>query len=119
LAGDFSTGNPYIDVGKILSTKGACIMDWKTFFLKFFRNLVISIVLSVGILGLFGYLLGGKVGLVNMMYWGLGLGLLGGFSIGIGFIFQAKFWGEGDNYKLFPEWNWFIKKSDDNKNRDL
>lgn len=93
-------------------------MDWKTFFLKFFRNLVISIVLCVAGLGLFGYLLGGREGLVNMMYWGLALGLLGGFSYGIGFIFQAKFWGEDGNYKLFPEWNWFVKKSGDDHKPD-
>lgn len=93
-------------------------MKWKTFFILFFRNLVISVVFSVGLLGLLGYLLGGTVGLVNMMYWGLGLGLLGGFSFGIGMIFQAKFWGGEGNYKMFPEWNWFIKKSDDNQKRD-
>lgn len=93
-------------------------MDGKTFFLKFFRNLVVSIVLSVGILGLLGYLLGGTVGLVNMMYWGLALGLLGGFSWGIGMIFEAKFWGGEGNYELFPLWNWFIKKSDDDDKPD-
>ena len=93
-------------------------MNWKTFFIKFFRNVVISVVLSVVILGLLGYLLGGTVGLVNMAYWGLALGLLGGFSIGIGMIFQAKFWGGEGNYKIFPEWNWFIKKSDDEDKPD-
>jgi len=93
-------------------------MNWKTFFLLFFRNLLISVVLCVGILGLLGYLLGGAVGLVNMAYWGLALGLLGGFSWGIGMIFQAKFWGTGENYKMYPEWNWFIKNSDDDQKRD-
>lgn len=93
-------------------------MNWKTFFLKFFRNLVISVVLCVAVLGLLGYLVGGTVGLVNMMNWGLVLGLLGGFSFGIGMIFQAKFWGGEGNYKMFPEWNWFIKKSDDDQKRD-
>ena len=93
-------------------------MSWKTFFLKFFRNLGISIVYCVGILGLLGYLLGGTVGLVNMAFWGLALGLLGGFSIGLGMIFQAKFWGGEENYKMFPEWSWFIKKSDDDHNRN-
>jgi len=88
-------------------------MDWKTFFLKFFRNLVISIVLCIFVLGIFGYLLGGTEGLINMAYWGLGLGLLGGFSWGIGMIFEAKFWGGEGNYKFLPEWSWFIKKPDD------
>ena len=88
-------------------------MNWKTFFLKFFRNLVISLVLCVSVLGLLGYLLGGIVGLVNMAYWGLTLGLLGGFSWGIGMIFEARFWGGEGNYKFLPEWSWFVKKSED------
>jgi len=98
--------------------KGVHFMSWKTFFLKFFRNIGISIVFCVGILGLLGYLLGGTVGLVNMAFWGLALGLLGGFSIGLGMIFQAKFWGGEGNYKMFPEWRWFIKKSDDDYKRN-
>lgn len=88
-------------------------MNWKTFLIKFLRNVLVSVILCVGILGLMGYLLGGQAGLVNMVYWGLILGLLGGFSWGIGMIFEAKFWGGEGNYKLFPDWNWFIKKSDD------
>jgi len=87
-------------------------MNWKTFFLKFFRNVVISVVLCVIVFGLFGYLFGGMEGLVNMAYFGIALGLLGGFSFGIGMIFQAKFWGGDEHYKLLPEWTWFIKKSD-------
>jgi drug/metabolite transporter (DMT)-like permease len=98
--------------------KGVRAMNWKTFFLKFFRNLVISVVSCVAVLGLLGYLLGGTVGLINMAYWGLTLGLLGGFSWGIGMIFEAKFWGGEDNYKLFPLWNWFIKNSDDDHTPD-
>jgi hypothetical protein len=93
--------------------KGVHIMDWKIFLLKFIRNIVISVILCIVILGALGFLLGGTVGLVNMMYWGLVLGLLGGFSWGLGMIFQANFWGREGNYKMFPEWNWFIKKSDD------
>lgn len=93
-------------------------MDWKVFLLKFLRNLVISVLLCVAVLGLLGYLLGGQEGLVNMVYWGLALGLLGGFSWGLGMIFEAKFWGGEGNYKIFPEWSWFIKKSDDDKKND-
>jgi hypothetical protein len=87
-------------------------MNWKIFLLKFLRNVVIGVILGIVILGSFGFLLGGREGLVNMVYWGIALGLIGGFSSGIGIIFEAKFWGEG-NYKIFPEWNWFVKKSDD------
>ena len=88
-------------------------MNWKIFFLKFLRNIVISVVLCVILLGALGFALGGREGLINMVYWGLALGLLGGFSWGLGMIFEAKFWGGEGNYKIFPEWSWFIKKSDD------
>ncbi len=87
-------------------------MNWKTYFLRFLRNVVLGIVFSVVVLGVFGYLLGGKDGLVNMAYWGIALGVIGGFFSGIGVLFEADFWGKG-NYKIFPDWNWFIKKSDD------
>ena len=87
-------------------------MNWKTFFLKFFRNIVVGVILGVVVLGLFGYLLGGMEGLVNMVYWGVALGLIGGFSSGLGMIFEAKYWGEG-NYRMFPEWHLFVKKDDD------
>jgi len=91
-------------------------MNWKIFFLKFFRNLVLGVVIGVVVLGIFGYLLAGKEGMINMAYWGVALGLIGGFSSGLGIIFEAKFWGEG-NYKIFPEWNWFVKKSDDKEKK--
>jgi len=87
-------------------------MNWKVFFIKFFRNIVIGVLFGVIFLGGFGYLLAGSEGLVNMTYWGLALGLIGSFSSGLGMIFQAKFWSEEDNYKMFPDWIWFIKKSD-------
>lgn len=93
-------------------------MDRKTFFLKFLRNVIMSVVLCVLVLGAFGFALGGWEGLVNMVYWGLALGLLGGFSWGLGMIFEAKFWGGEGNYKMFPEWNWFIKKPDDDKKNE-
>ena len=88
-------------------------MNWKIFFIKFFRNVIFGVVFSVVALGLFGFILGGKEGLINMIYWGIALGLMGGFSAGIGVIFQADFYGKDENYQLLPEWNWFAKQSDD------
>jgi hypothetical protein len=43
-----------------------------------------------------------------MAGWGLILGLLGSVSSGLGMIFSANYWGEG-NYDKNPEWAWFIK----------
>ena len=93
-------------------------MDWKFFFFKFFRNLMLGILFGVLALGGFGYFLAGKEGMINMAYWGLALGLLGGFWAGIGVFFEAKVWGDGKNIAMFPEWNWFVKKSDENKHEN-
>lgn len=92
-------------------------MNWKPFLFKFLRNVVLGVVFSIVLLGAFGYLLGGREGLVNMVYWGIALGLIGGFFSGIGVMFEAGFWEKG-NFRIFPEWNWFIKKSDDDQSRD-
>ena len=90
-------------------------MNWKTFVIKFFRNLVLGILFGVVVLGAFGYFLAGREGMINMAYWGVALGLIGGFSTGVGVLFEAKMWGDGRNISMLPEWNWFVKKSEDEK----
>ena len=90
-------------------------MNWKIFFIKFFRNLILGVILGILLLGGFGYLLAGKEGMINMAYWGIALGLIGGFSSGLGIIFEARFWEDGKNVQILPEWNWFVKKSDNEK----
>jgi hypothetical protein len=44
------------------------------------------------VLGLFGYLLAGKEGFINLAYWGLALGFLGGISQGFAMLVGAHFW---------------------------
>lgn len=88
-------------------------MNWKILIFKFLRNVVVGLILGVVILSAFGYLLAGTDGMVNLAYWGFVLGLIGGFYSGLGMIFAAEFWGGNGNYKMFPEWNWFIRESDD------
>lgn len=68
-------------------------MNWKTFFLRFLRNVVLGILFGVVALGAFGYFLAGKEGMINMAYWGVALGLIGGFWAGLGVLFEAKVWG--------------------------
>ena len=91
-------------------------MNWKIFVFQFLRNVVLGVLIGVFALSLFGYLLAGKEGAVNMAYWGVALGLLGGFASGIGVLFEANYWGKGENIQNLPEWNWFIKQEDDPKN---
>ena len=43
-------------------------MNWKVFFLKFFRNIFLGVILGALALGLFGYLVGGQEGLINGAY---------------------------------------------------
>lgn len=43
-------------------------------------------------LGIFGFLLAGKEGFVNMVSWGLALGFLGSISMGFAMIVGAHFW---------------------------
>jgi len=93
-------------------------MNWKLFLVKFLRNIVVGTLLTMAILGMIGYLLGGMEGFNNMLRWGLILGLLGSFSSGLAMIVSAKYWGVDENYRYHPLWNWFIRKSDDDKKRD-
>lgn len=84
--------------------------------LKFLRNVIVGLVIGVVALSIFGYLLAGKEGAVNMAYWGIALGLLGSFASGIGVLFEAGYWGRGENIQNLPEWNWFVKKEEERKN---
>jgi drug/metabolite transporter (DMT)-like permease len=93
-------------------------MNWKLFLLRFLRNIVVGTLLTMGVLGLIGYLLGGREGFENMLMWGLVLGLLGSFSSGLAMIVSAKYWGVDENYQYHPLWVWFTKKSDDDRKPD-
>ncbi len=88
-------------------------MNWKIFFLKFFRNILLGVFLSALALGVFGYLVGGPVGLANGAYWGAVLGLIAGFFSGFTLLFD--FWGGPGNYQFFPEYHWFVKKEEEKK----
>jgi hypothetical protein len=88
-------------------------MDWKIFILKFFRNILLGVIFGTLALGILGFLLAGKEGAINGAYWGAVLGLIGGFFSGI--VLLARFWGSGENIQMFPEYNWFVKKDEHNK----
>ena len=90
-------------------------MDWKIFLLKFLRNVMLGMVFGAVVLGIFGYMLAGTEGAVNGAYWGLALGLIGGFASGIGVFYEASYWGKGENVQKLPEWNWFVKKPEQKK----
>ena len=60
--------------------------------LKFLLVLVGGTALGGLVLGIFGFLLAGREGFVNMAYWGLVIGLLGGISEGLGVLIGAKYW---------------------------
>jgi len=84
-------------------------MSWKTFLLKFLRNVIVGTILSGLFLGVFGYLLAGREGFINMMVWGLALGSIGSFSSGLALLLYAFYWG--DYAGRFGSW-WFKKESE-------
>jgi hypothetical protein len=67
-------------------------MDWKRFTFLFLRNVVIGVVLATLVLGAFGYFLAGVPGMLNLAAWGVLLGLVGGFSSGLGLLVNAHYW---------------------------
>ncbi len=67
-------------------------MDWKKFFITYLRNMAIFLVLGIAFMGLIGFLLAGKEGLVGGATWGLILGVI---SIPFtAFIPLGKYWSD-------------------------
>ncbi len=67
-------------------------MNWKEFFKLLVRNVLGAMLVVGAVLGVFGFLVAGKVGLVNGLSWGLVLGFLSvPFTT---FIIFQKFWGD-------------------------
>ena len=91
-------------------------MKWKIFFLAFLRNVILWIILGAIALGLFGFLLAGKVGAINGAYWGAIFGLLGGSFSGMALL--VRFWEQPGNYQMIPEYSWFIKKEEESTPKD-
>ena len=60
--------------------------------LKFLLVLIGGTVFSGLILGLFGFLLAGKEGFLNMLNWGLALGFMGSLSTGFAMLVGAHYW---------------------------
>jgi hypothetical protein len=67
-------------------------MDWLKFLKKFLRNLVVFTLGAGLVLGLFGFILSGKEGFINMAIWGLALGLIGSISGGLAMLINANYW---------------------------
>ena len=65
-------------------------MDWKKFFIIFFRNSLIAVGTTSLVLGLFGWIIAGREGLLGGLYWGL---ILGTIAIPfVAFMAMAKSW---------------------------
>jgi hypothetical protein len=79
-------------------------MDWKHFFIVFVRNVIITLGLSSLSLGMFGLLLAGWEGFVNMAIWGLVLGLMAVPMTA--WMIQGKYWSDfAGRYS-----QWWVKK---------
>lgn len=63
---------------------------------------------------MFGYLLAGKAGFVNMAYWGLAIGFLGGISEGFAVLIGAHYWA-GYTERFGKSWFKRVSEEDDEK----
>jgi hypothetical protein len=60
--------------------------------LKFLLTIVGGTLFGGLALGIFGFLLAGKEGFVNMVSWGLAIGFLGSISTGLAMLISAHYW---------------------------
>lgn len=84
---------------------------------KFFRNIVIGILIIGMLFGVVGFLLLGIVGFFNMVPLGLIIGFFGSLVLGYAMWVKAHSYGgplEGNTVKLLGEWWWFVKESAEN-----
>jgi hypothetical protein len=88
-------------------------MDWKIFLLRFVRNLIVFTLLSTLVLSGFGYLLGGREGMLNMAAWGVALGVLGSVSGGMAMLLNAHIW-TGYSSRIG---DWMFKKQSEGDDR--
>lgn len=84
-------------------------MDWKLFVIRFVRNLIVFTALSTLVMGGFGYLLAGKEGFLNLVAWGVALGLLGSVSSGLALLLNAHIWA---GYSSRAGGWWFKKEAE-------
>ena len=68
-------------------------MNWGEFFKTFLRNLLATLVIAGGVLGVVGYWMGGTEGLVNGFSWGVILTLFSApFSAFV--LISRQYWGD-------------------------
>ncbi|MBN1665591.1 MAG: hypothetical protein JW862_00820 [Anaerolineales bacterium] len=81
-------------------------MNWREYFIKFFRNAILTTLAIVVVLGLIGLLIAGQEGMLNGASWGLVLSLISWPFMG--FFMYGKYWS--DYAGRFGSW-WVNKES--------
>ena len=89
-------------------------MSGRVSILKFLLTVVGGTLFGGLALGIFGFLLAGKEGFVNMVRWGLAIGFLGSISTGIAMLISAHFW-TGYSQRFGEETSKKISEGEDNK----
>jgi hypothetical protein len=89
-------------------------MSGRISILKFLLTVVGGTLLGGLALGLFGFLLAGKEGFVNMVSWGLAIGFLGSLSTGFAMLVNTHFW-KGYAQRFGKESFKKISEGEDNK----
>ena len=67
-------------------------MNWLQFLKRLLINLLLSVLTATLVLGLGGFLLAGREGLINGASWGVLLGTLTGLSMGVFLALQPGYW---------------------------
>lgn len=81
---------------------------------KFLLVLIGGTALGGLVLGIFGFLLAGKEGFLNMVSWGLAIGFLGGISNGLAMLIGVHYW-TGYAHRFGSESFKKISEGDENK----
>jgi len=88
-------------------------MDWKSFFLKQLRTILIIVGISALLFGLFGFFTAGKIAFKNSLILGAILGMVAAVMY-LGVIVSAHFWsGYSNRYG-----EWWIKKETEGDPKD-
>ena len=88
-------------------------MDWKAYLLKQLRTMLIIIVITALLFGLFGFFVAGKAALKNSLILGAVLGLVAAVMY-IGIFVSAHFWsGYSNRYG-----EWWIKKETEGDHKE-
>lgn len=89
-------------------------MNWLQFLKRLLINVLLSVLTATLVLGLGGFLLAGREGLINGASWGVLLGTLTGLSMGVLLALQPGYWEDFAGRMA----GWWVKHEEPDENPD-